>query len=730
MNEPSEEQQYIIDNVLKGYNIIVKAVAGSGKSTTVLALSKVCPNKKILQLTYNSNLRLENVEKVKKLELDNIYVHTFHSLGFKYYSKQAHTDTGLRQILLKNMKPILPIEKIDILVIDENQDLTELYFNFIIKFLMDMDNHIQVLCLGDPRQCIYEFKGADPRYLTMAEKIWSNFFLLKNKEFVDCQLKTSYRITNQMGQFVNKALIGNELMLTCRNGEPVTYYRNSRPNIEIFLVFTIKSLLEEGVNPEDIFILAASVKGINSYIRKIENRLVEKNIPCHVPIFETEKLDERVIDGKIVFSTFHSVKGRQRPYVFIIGFDNNYFVQYARTLDKDECPNTLYVGCTRAIQQLYLIEYDQWPTDRPLQFMKMGHHDFKNCDFVNFKGTPRSIFYNHVGEYEKLKPLIDKRYETPSKLVQFIPDFVLNKIAPIIEEIFISNRDHYFEINIPNVIKGNNGFEDVSDLNGIAIPCLYYEMKCKKNILRELINNALIDFRENEHSYLKGIINNHIPEECKSIDDYLFLANIYTAIQERLYFKLKQINFDQYNWLSNESINKCLNRLENFVNIENSIPEFEKYIIHHSMEEQHEKIDKILKPYFKEDVYFRFSAIIDVLTETSVWELKCTNTITIEHKIQMILYAWLWDVMDMPKKEFKLLNIKTGELFNLNYTFDQLTQIVVLILKGKYEKVEFKTDSVFVNDSIDYMNKTAVNYLLKKTDELFFGEESKNDLQL
>ena len=158
----------------------------------MLALSKVCPNKKILQLTYNSNLRLENVEKVKKLELDNIYVHTFHSLGFKYYSKQAHTDTGLRQILLKNMKPILPIEKIDILVIDENQDLTELYFNFIINSLMDMDNHIQVLCLGDPRQCIYEFKGADPRYLTMAQYYGQISFLLKNKEFVIVNYKIYY----------------------------------------------------------------------------------------------------------------------------------------------------------------------------------------------------------------------------------------------------------------------------------------------------------------------------------------------------------------------------------------------------------------------------------------------------------------------------------------------------------------------------------------------------------
>ena len=28
----------------------------------------------------------------------------------------------------------------------------------------------------------------------------------------------------------------------------------------------------------------------------------------------------------------------------------------------------------------------------------------------------------------------------------------------------------------------------------------------------------------------------------------------------------------------------------------------------------------------------------------------------------MIFYAWLWEMMEMPKREFKLLNIKTGEL--------------------------------------------------------------------
>lgn len=722
MNEPSEEQQNIINNVKKGFNVCCCAVAGSGKSTTILSLASQLPEFNILQVTYNSSLRLEIQEKVKNIGLNNLQIHTFHSLAYNYYSKLAHTDTGLRHILLRNLKPLKKIEKIDILVIDEKQDLTQLYFHFMIKYLLDMNNKIQLVCLGDPRQCIYEFKGADPRFLTMADEIWSRFILLKNSLFINCTLKTSYRITDQMGQFVNKALLGDELMLTCRSGEPVTYIRNNRSNLEKFLIYTIKTLLDNGVEPDDIFILAASVKGIHSYIRKIENKLVEQNIPCHVPVFETEKLDERVIEGKIVFSTFHSVKGRQRPYVFIIGFDNNYFMQYARTLKKDECPNTLYVGCTRAIKQLYLIEYDQWPTDRPLQFMKMKHRDFQKCDFVDFKGIPRSLFYNQIGEAENLKPLLDKRFETPSKMVQFIPDYVLNEISPIIEEIFVSCSNSLFEINIPNVVKANKGYEDVCDLNGIAIPALYYKKKCKKNILKDLVEGALLELKENEHAYLKSIIKD-VPENCDTIDDHLFLANIYIAVQERLYFKLKQINRDEYNWLSSEAIEKCLNRLETFVNIEcqdkiidgvsvNVIPDFEQHIIHYSKDELHINIDKTLKPYFSEDIYFRFSAIVDVLTEKSIWELKCTNTITIEHKIQMVLYAWLWEMMELPKKDFKLFNIKSGELFKLVYNIDQLTQIVVLILKGKYQKPVFKSDQEFLDSSIEYINISSSNFLM------------------
>ena len=721
MNQPSQEQQQIIDYVKDDFNIRVEAVAGSGKSTTVLSLANQCPNKEILQLTYNSSLRLEIKEKVETLNINNIKIHTFHSLAVKYYSRQAHTDTGIRHILLYKLKLLQPIPKIDILVIDENQDFTELYFQFVLKFLLDYAKPIQIICLGDPRQCIYEFKGADPRFLTMADEIWSPFFYLKTNKFIKCNLRTSYRITNQMGFFVNKALIGDNLMLTCRDGDPVTYIRNNRKNVENILIFNIKNLITNGIKPDDIFILAASIKGINSYIRKLENRLVEHNIPCHVPIFETEKLDERVIDGKIVFSTFHSVKGRQRPFVFILGFDNNYFIQYARTLPKNECPNTLYVGCTRAIKHLFLIEYDERPTDRPLEFLKMGHRDLVNCSFVDFKGFPRKIFHNSDSSQDNIKSLIEKRFETPTKMVQFIPDFVLNEISPIIDKIFDFSQVYTTNIEIPSVIQTNYGFEDVSDLNGIAIPSFFYEKISKNNILKSLIDQSILEMRPNEHFFLKNTIKN-IPETFNSINDYLYLSNIYISIQERLYFKLKQINSNEYNWINNELLNQCIERLEKMI-VENNqyIPSFEKTLIHNSNESLHENIDHILKPHFTDNILFRFSAIIDVFSENSIWELKFTNQISIEHKIQLVIYAWIYQSMNLPSRDFKLFNIKTGELYVLNSNFDDLSTIVISILKGKYEKPLIKTDIEFRDSIKKNMNSITIQHLI---------DESLNTLDL
>lgn len=704
----SEEQQVILSHIKQGYNIKVDAVAGSGKSTTVLSIAKDNPDKKVLQLTYNSALRSEIKEKVKDHELNNLIIHTYHSLAVQYYLSTSYTDTGIRYILFHNLKSSQLIPKYDIIVIDEAQDMTLIYYKLIVKFMNDMVNDkIQLVILGDVKQGLYEFKGSDIRFLSLADKIWESNPYIKTHQFEPCTMSMSYRITNQICSFINDVMLGENRIYACRDGEPVKYIRNSLPNIEKYIIYEINKLLENGRKPNEIFILGGSVKGANSYIRKIENALVSQDIPCFVPMIETaDKIEDQVIDGKIVFSTFHCVKGRQRPFVFIVGFDDTYFTYYARTLPKDQCPNTLYVGCTRASESLYLLEFDQYATDRPLEFLKKTHHEMKELPYINFKGVPRTIFYQKEEVVDKGSQLQEKHYITPTELIKFIPESTIEIISPILDRIFIKETI-MGELNIPSMIKTSQGFyEEVSDINGIAIPSMYYDLFIenqdqenseKVSILYSMIEENMKELKPNQHSFLRNVLN-ECPKTCSTINDYLYLANIYIAIQERLYFKLKQIPMNEYTWLSDNIINSCRELLKNTIGKECIIekPQIEKTIIHHSDEESHKKIDEFLCQYFPSYEKFRFTARIDMLTDTSIWEIKCTSNISIDNLLQVIIYAWLWKMINDEHREFKIINIKTGELMRLDCSTEELNFIMLAILKGKYIKNKVLTDEEFI----------------------------------
>ena len=716
----SGEQENILKNIIEGKHVIVDAVAGSGKSTVVLSIAAKMKSKKILQMTYNSMLRLEVKEKVEKLRINNLKVHTFHSLAVRYYSEYAITDTGLRMILMNDLPPSSPISIIDLIVIDEAQDMTVLYFLFIIKFLRDMKTQVQIMILGDYMQGLYDFKGADIRFLTMASEIWQKCPYLIQSEFVKCTMKMSYRITNQMCSFINTVMLGEPRLEACRDGDKVKYIRNSRTNIEKMVIFEVTTLLENGAEPSDIFILGASVKGINSNIRKMENVLALQGIPCHVPMFDAEKIDEKVIGGKVVFSSFHSVKGRQRKYVFVVGFDNGYMEFYARNLPKDKCPNTLYVAPTRASEKLFLLESDNFTTDRPLEFLKLGHHDMMKQDYIQFKGQPRSVFYTKPEE-TKTNEIHAKHYITPTELIKFVAESVLDRISPIIEKIYKrEDIGEHSEIRIPNIIKTKKGYEEVSDLTGIALQSMYYDYISYKfnreddeeipNILYDLIQNHIDELKTNEHYYLREIVN-EINENMSSISDYLYLANVLIALQEKLYFKLKQIDKTEYTWLTAKMVAQCNKRLENTIGkeCENKKPKIEKVIIQQKDEEAHGAIDEFLLTNMETTTKFRFTARVDLITEDSLWENKCTSSLSLDHKLQLVIYAWLWKMTRPSKiKKFKLFNIKSGEVLVLNATMEQLNYIMIELLKGKYFVQEKKSDEEFLKECIGKMESVII----------------------
>jgi hypothetical protein len=217
-------------------------------------------------------------------------------------------------------------------------------------------------------------------------------------------------------------------------------------------------------------------------------------------------------------------------------------------------------------------------------------------------------------------------------------------------------------------------------------------------VLYETILLLLDDLKDGEHEYLRNVAS-RLPAQFTTPGDYLFLANVYTAIHEKLYFKLRQISQTDYTWINASMMDKCKNRMNRQIGkeCEEAKPLIEKVIIHQSQEMEHESIDNVLAEYFDESVRFRFTARTDIITAKTVWELKCVREITFDHKLQVVIYAWIYRILN-PNSEraFRMFNINTNEVLELKSSFEQLNFIVVSLLQGKYQESVAKTDDEFI----------------------------------
>lgn len=80
--ELTKEQYDIINS---SGNIKINAVAGSGKTTTIIEYAKVRPQKsKILYLAFNKSVKLEAKKKFSEKGVKNVKVETAHSLAYKH----------------------------------------------------------------------------------------------------------------------------------------------------------------------------------------------------------------------------------------------------------------------------------------------------------------------------------------------------------------------------------------------------------------------------------------------------------------------------------------------------------------------------------------------------------------------------------------------------------------------------------------------------------------------
>ena len=702
---PSDEQNVVIEGIKKGYNGVVNAVAGAGKTTTVLYLAHINCDKKVIQLTYNSELKAEVKQKIVKcsdhLSLDNLSVYTYHSLGFQYYTEEAKTDIGISEIVESDLSVKQALPLVEILVLDEIQDMNELYFRFILKFIKDCGKEIQILILGDKYQGLYEFKGADTRYLTLGSQIFGQE--LSPHKFKTWKLSTSYRVTNQIADFVNHVMLGKYRMKAVKDGPPVCYIRhtNSFQNYKIIGRKIIEMIHSGYAKPEDIFVLAASVKSESTPIKLIENMLVSHGIPCYVPMNEASSINNEVIKHKVIFSSFHQSKGRERKVVVVYGFDESYFQYFNRDAPRNKCPSTLYVAVTRATECLILVE-----TAEPLTFLKYGHPQLMNSPFVNFEGIPLGL-RQIGGDSGRPKTPEKNIYKTsPSELIKFLDESVLVKIAKIMEDhLFITDLMSYpfNEVYIGSKVRTRQTdedamYEEVFDITGLSIPALYEERGRKdgSNTIKDFVKGFLLT-NDATCVFYKNRLSD-VDFENTSLQDQLLITNIYVSIREKLYFKVAQLN--SYTWLTPPVVERIFCNIDRHLKRESDL-QYEVIIVKQNENERYQKMDAFIDEHLGSKFgNIRFKAIVDAINDDVVWEFKCVDIIDVEHRLQVVIYAWIWHMICLEEhgpRKFKIMNIKTAEVQTLNPgDMTWINQIMILLLNAKFKKREMVSDEDFL----------------------------------
>ena len=206
----SERQREIIDDKENKY-IVVAAGPGSGKTKILvhklaaLYLMEDVKHEQFLTLTFSRAAATEFKKRLVELignAAHYIEIRTFHSYCFDLLGqigdlKKTKNERGQDILLQKTIKKIQNNEversKITrmVLVIDEAQDMSKEEFR-LIQLLMEKNEELRVIAVGDDDQNIYEFRGSHSKYFQS---------LIIEKQAKKYELSENYRSKKNIVEF-------------------------------------------------------------------------------------------------------------------------------------------------------------------------------------------------------------------------------------------------------------------------------------------------------------------------------------------------------------------------------------------------------------------------------------------------------------------------------------------------------------------------------------------------
>jgi hypothetical protein len=752
----SDEQRLIIEKSATMHQT-VDSVAGSGKTTTIfhvvqdrIAAGVITTNRPALILTYNKKLADETRMRAQSIGIaaDVFHVRTYHAFGYKYFGKSFCTDRGFIEFRAKIQAgkdfgaQLVGIEAppaYSFIFMDEFQDVTSILFIFVRELVRwsrrsaDLGTWPSLMILGDKYQCIYRFQGADERFLAYAHVLLSD-----PRDpvswFTGGKLRTSYRITRQMADFLNYMLLGESVSAGLSERGLVAIKDGPKPKIRTYgkkinalaaadrfvggyecITNAIEYLRHEcGLKPYEIFILAPSLRPkikLHNPLQKAAELLTHKYKDLiYIPNSDEASLSDQVMEKKLVFSTFHQSKGLERRAVIVLGFDESYTKYYCgepvpevlNTAGQTvyRAHNTIYVAATRAKEHLILCRMSDkahlsYYRDRLAPIYTDSDRwaaQYKAAASPEPRSAPRGVSVTDLTRHQR----------------QIVLDECMTEIAKgRLTHLDAQDQSELAVKNISNQFRkkanGRNKMwkEDVSDINGIVM-MMYYEWKSTGSIGR-IPNDTLRNITT-----------------TLAADDPSELIKAAMMLQAKLTgldWKLHQ--FKQFNWIKIVDLEKAYGRLA---------------AIHQS------QMGPVAAP-TTPDIWFEYECALDISNIATgyvpttltgcidslcgdsdlrqiVWEHKCVNEFKSEHFIQLAVYAYIMEIntfrlykeaaeraaigkMTAPtrpkSRKYILYNVRTNEGYEIRpKKSTSYKRIIQILICNKYHIREDLADQEFI----------------------------------
>ncbi|KAL7940126.1 P-loop containing nucleoside triphosphate hydrolase protein [Trichoderma barbatum] len=601
---PSHEQLEVV-KLCRVQNVVVSARPGSGKTATAEAIVAAYPDKRVAVLTYSKRLQLETSHRLHSYS--NCDVFTFHAIAGFLFRTIVRNDAEL----LEQKKRVCRCEELP------QWNCTDILFWLTNCFILSNKQKKggqspKLVLLGDERQSIYSFRGANPRYLSLASELLGP---ISPYQFFKISLSQSFRLSHWSAQFINKVFLGGESYITSSKPGPKPIVLRCNPYKTYALAKALLALIKQH-GASNVAIIA-SIRN-NRPLQLLTNLLAERfKIPIEVPTNEDSPLDDRVTHGKICVSTVHQFKGRERHLVILLGIDTSFFDYFGRDIPDDKCPNEVFVALTRAAKQLVLV-HDERKKLIPFVSVKALYDTAEVINITN-------------GLKEIAPPDAPGR---PLKLGLSLPscisvrDMTRHIRDESLHDIITRN------INIPDVVCSDpvkGFFEAVSDINGLVIAAAF------EHSISGTLNTLNLD-----QSTLDVIPPICSPQYVSWLCRH---ACTYEAGLSGYLPRSIQMKNHALDWIKPRDIALARNRLQGELGALAANLEFEvKAEQTFSVGEQKTRIQGQADIVSTSNIDCRGNA-------KSIWEIKFVSQLSDSHVIQACTYAYLLGTTSIMKDE-------------------------------------------------------------------------------